>query len=97
MNAADVIRGALDLIPDEDHWYRGPNTQARNRTCVLLAMSATAESNESYFAAMRLVADEAGVTNWASGIPAWNDDPHTSFEDMRLVLKRALWRAEEFS
>ena len=89
---AEVLRATLERLgPNGENWASdGPG---RGETaCVLLTLTGCAiRRHATYASAYYLVAGEIGTDD----IPGWNDNPNTTWEDVALVLKRALARAED--
>ena len=108
MKNSQVLRKALAQFGEEgERWSQGDGTFADFRPtnedpCAWLALNEATRgigwSDECAVAS--ILAAELGVQSndyfiIAPQIVEWNDDPHTTFEDVRLVFKRAIARAEE--
>ena len=99
MKPSEVIRGALSVLGESgENWHKGWFRNGDgDKFCVAGAAKIKvlnlqlASSDAAYDDFCIRITTEAE----RDSVAEWNDDPHTTFEDVRLVLKRALGRAEE--
>lgn len=84
---AAVLDEALRLLgPNGEHWYQG-GARCGDRMCVATALSeAIRDDDLAYNTYARL---HFSLMPYGDSIPTWNDDPYTTFADVRQKLEQA--------
>lgn len=99
MKNSEALRAALDLLgPNGERWVQrgaaGPDY------CAGLAVREAARDARGSWTliheSLHLLIAEADLTGGGvAPLFVWNDDPHTTWEDVHLTFKRAIAAAEE--
>lgn len=99
--AAECLRRAKALIPDTEHWWRGPRPRPRNCHCPLTAIVSAARSLKLRKPVANLVYDvieqacEPHLRPLQRYVPRWNDAPERTLADVHAAFDRAIALAEE--
>lgn len=91
---ATDLRNALDYLR-EHGWHQGSLYLHGygSPACAIGGIHATI-TGERYFMACERLSDTLAALGLNPDIPIWNDNPRTSFEDVELAFKHAIYDAE---
>ncbi len=88
MDTATILTKARDMIADRDHWGKGLKRLRLGTYCAAEAIEATAPT-EAY----RCVKALRRIVGYP--IPAWNDDPGRTHDEVLEAFGRAIAAATE--
>ncbi len=83
-----VYSRALEIL-HERGWHQGGYVGDDGSVCITNALALAADSIAEYLASCGAIEEGADVLS----LPAWNDKPERTFEDIALALKQAHYEA----
>ena len=88
MTPAEVLSKARDVLAERG-WHQGGGEAKTGEVCTIRATYLAANRDKNLaWQVESLIAESVSLAS-AFNVPAWNDDPSRTYEDVILALKQA--------